>query len=84
MVAPRKVIGFPDLESSRGMHVSIPKRNNGSTYELNGLNVDRKEIAQYILEGVREWIDFSRSGRMDEFKSVHLTVCGVARSGKAR
>jgi hypothetical protein len=63
--------------------MTIPQKNNGKTYELGDLNNDQKEIAQYILQGIRVWIHCSRENRMKDFKPIHLTVRGVAGSGKS-
>jgi hypothetical protein len=60
-----------------------PKKNNRKTFELEDLNEDQKEISQYILQAIRDWIHCSRENIMRNFKPIHLTVPRVAGSGKS-
>jgi hypothetical protein len=80
---PEQVSEFRSKENCPGAHVTIPKKNNGKTYELEDLNEDQKEIAQYILQAITDWINCSRENRMKDFKPIRLTVRGVAGSGKS-
>jgi hypothetical protein len=80
---PEQVTNFRSQENSLGKQMTIPQKNDGKTYELEDLNDDQKDIAQYILQAIREWIRCSRENRMKDFKPVRLTVRGVAGSGKS-
>ncbi len=80
---PEQVSKFQSQESCVNKQMTIPPKNNGETYELEYLNDDQKEIAQYILQGIRDWIHCSRENRKEEFKQIHLMVQGVAGSGKS-
>jgi hypothetical protein len=71
------------IDGTPGRHLSIPKKNDGRTYELQGLNKDQKEIAHYVLQGVKDWVECSRNGNSLEYKPIRLTVRGVAGSGKS-
>jgi hypothetical protein len=80
---PEEVSKFLSQENSLNNHMTIPQKNDGKTYELEDLNEDQKEIAQYILQAIRDWIDCSRENKMKYFKPIRLTVRGVAGSGKS-
>jgi hypothetical protein len=80
---PEQVSEFRSQENSHGKQMTIPQKNDGTTYELKDLNDDQRDIAQYILQGVRDWICCSREKRMNDFNPVRLTVRGVAGSGKS-
>ena len=80
---PEQVCEYRSQENCIYKQMTIPKKNNGETYELDDLNDDQKEIAQYILQAIRDWINCSRENRAKEFKPIRLTVRGVAGSGKS-
>jgi hypothetical protein len=80
---PEQVSKFRSQESCIDKKMTLPKRNNGTTYELQDLNDDQKEIAQYILQAIRDWINCSKENRAKQFKPIRLTVRGVAGSGKS-
>jgi hypothetical protein len=78
-----QVSEYAAQENNIGKQMTLPQKNNGKTYELEDLDIDQKEIAQYILGGIKDWIQCYREGRTKEFKPIRLTVRGVAGTGKS-
>ncbi len=63
--------------------LGLPKRSDGSFYELDLLKEDQTDIIAYCLDHLRKWIAGLKEDGTSVVEPLHLTVKGVAGSGKS-
>ena len=63
--------------------LGLPKRSDGSFYELDSLQDDQKDIVAYCLNHLKKWIEGMKEDGTSDVEPLHLTVKGVAGSGKS-
>jgi hypothetical protein len=74
------------VESNReGQDLLIPKKNDGSRFELCDLQGDQRHVAAYVLEKLFFWIrDIERDDvDVSQLKPLRMTVVGAAGTGKS-
>jgi hypothetical protein len=63
--------------------LGLPVRFDGSFYELDSLQEDQKDIIAYCLKHLKSWIENIAEDGTSSIEPLHLTVMGVAGSGKS-
>jgi pantothenate kinase-related protein Tda10 len=64
--------------------LNIPKKQDGTEYQLHELSKEQLNIACIILSKLREWIDLStKIGNNKEFQPLRMTVTGGGGTGKS-
>lgn len=58
----------------------IPKKVDGSRFELDELQDDQRDVAVYILSKMKEWLDSMEEGK--PFEPLRMTVQGAGGTGK--
>lgn len=59
----------------------IPRKADGSRFELSELQDDQRDVAVYVLKRIREWVECMEDDK--PFKPLRLTVQGAAGTGKS-
>ena len=63
--------------------LGLPKHSDGSFYELDLLQEDQKDIIAYCLNHLKKWTEGLKEDGTSVVEPLHLTVKGVAGSGKS-
>jgi GTPase SAR1 family protein len=63
--------------------LGLPLRSDGSFYELDSLQEDQKDIIAYCLKHLKNWMENISEDGVSSIEPLHLTVMGVAGSGKS-
>jgi hypothetical protein len=74
------------VESNRdGQALLIPRKNDGTRFELCDLQGDQRNVAAYVLEKLYFWVrDIERDDvKVSELKPLRMTVVGAAGTGKS-
>lgn len=78
----RKVREADEANVQDSSELELPRRD-GKAYEINDCEEDQKEIVAYVLRKLRGLVNPAYCHRLDGDEDCHLTICGVAGSGKS-
>ena len=69
-----------DFEDNDSRDTSVPLKDDGSEYEIDGLYPDQQEIVALVLNKIKEFMECKD---MSNFKPLRLIINGAGGSGKS-